>query len=106
MNWVDQYIGRPHAPPAWDCYVCARHILAVHGGICVALDPAQLDRAQWRKVEGRPQSFDIVEMRGHVAVFVSPDRVIHCEKETGTVCVPVKRLRLPPRGIWRHESRQ
>lgn len=111
MNWVDQYVGIPHveggkAPPAWDCYGCVRYVMAVHGSIYEAEDPTQIDRAKWSKVDGVPQAFDIVEMRGHIAVFVGPDRVLHCEKDTGTVCVPVKRLRLPVKGIWRHVSKQ
>jgi hypothetical protein len=110
MSWVDQYIGIPHAPegrapPAWDCYGCIRYVLAVHASIYEASDPTQIDRSRWRKIEGRPQPFDLVEMRGHAAVFVTPDLVLHCEKDIGTVCVPVGRLRLPVRGIWRHESR-
>lgn len=109
MNWVDQYVGIPHAeggtaPPAWDCYACVRYVLALHAKIFLPPDSAQIDRSQWHKVEGMPQVFDIAEMRAHIGLFVRPARVLHCEKGSGTVCVAPDRLRLPIRGVWRHQS--
>ena len=55
----------------------------------------------------QPQQFDLAQMQygtEHVGVFVSPDMVLHCERATGTVCVPVVRLR-ELLGVWRHRSR-
>ena len=112
LRWVDEYVGIPHlkggiAPPAWDCFGLLRYVLAVHAAILLPADPTQLDRTKWTKVEGEPQTFDIAEMRArseHVGVFVSAVRILHCEEATGTVCVPIERVRWPIRGIWRHES--
>lgn len=112
LRWVDDYVGIPHleggiAPPAWDCYGCLRYVLALHAAILLPADPTQIDRSKWKKVEGAPQTFDIAEMRArseHVGMFVSPERILHCEESTGTVCVPRNRLRWPVRSVWRHES--
>jgi len=112
LRWVDEYVGVPHlkgglAPPAWDCYGCLRYVLALHAAILLPADPTLLDRSQWTKVSGEPHAFDLAEMRArteHVGLFVSPTHILHCEESTGTVCVPVSRLRWPVRGIWRHES--
>ena len=111
MSWASQYVGIPYceggiAPLGWDCYGCVRYVLALHGDVYETADPTQIDRSKWTKVEGKAKAFDLAEMRGHVGVFVTADLVLHCEKTSGTVCVPVKRLRLPLRGIWRHESKQ
>lgn len=112
LRWVDEFVGVPYlkgglAPPRWDCWGCTRYVLALKAGIFLPADPTQLDRSQWSKVNGAPQAFDIAEMRSgseHAGVFVSPDRILHCEEQTGTVCVELARLRWPPRGVWRHES--
>jgi len=84
-----------------------RHVLALHAAILLPPDPTQLTRDQWYRVEGDAQAFDLVEMKiatAHVGLFVSSIDVLHCERGTGTVCVPVWRLRRPPLGIWRHET--
>ena len=121
MIRVDEYVGIPHqklgiAPPAWDCWGCVRYVLAVHAGIFLPVFPEELVRSTWVRVE-TPRPFDLAEMPGlfrvngktkigrcHVGIYVAEDRILHCEEATGTVCVPVDRLRLPVLDIWRHES--
>lgn len=123
MKWVDQYVGIPHAvegmaPPAWSCWGCVRYVLALHAGIYLPVEPEKLDRSRWTIVE-TPQPFDLAEMPGlyrvngktkigrvHVGVYITSDRLLHCEESTGTVCVPTDRLRLPVLAIWRHETRR
>lgn len=121
MTWVDQYVGIPHAvdgiaPPAWSCWGCVRYILAVHAGIYLPAWSEDLDRSRWSMID-TPQTFDLAEMSGlycvggktkvgrvHVGIFVANNLILHCEERTGTVCVPVDRLRLPVHAVWRHET--
>jgi cell wall-associated NlpC family hydrolase len=121
VTWVDQYIGVPflkdgRATAGWDCWGCVRYVLALHAQIYLPSDPEKLDRSRWSLVE-KARAFDLVEMPGllvadgrtsvgrvHVGVFVNEKQVLHCQELRDTVCVPVDRLRLALRGIWRHES--
>lgn len=96
------------APPAWDCWGCVRHVLEHHAGIVLPFDPTRLDRRDWRMVAGRPQAFDIAEMRltgAHAGLFVTPSLILHCAEATGTVCVAPGQLLSPVLAVWRHASR-
>lgn len=113
MN-LEAYVGRPHSAE-WDCYACVRQVLAAEAGITIPALPEQIDRSQWVKVT-TPATFDLAEMMGltsangktriapvHVGLYIAPDRVLHCEASTGTVCVPIDRLRLPIVAFWRFD---
>lgn len=127
VSWPTRYVGAPFAdggrgPVAFDCWGLVRaiyadqlgHDLPTYGDISSA-DLIRVARAmaggqdRWAVVDD-PQPFDVALMssgRGgraavHVGVAVDPIRIIHTEKATGAVIVPVEHLSIRGRILgWR-----
>ena len=109
MSWSDAYLGLPWADlgrdrEGCDCYGLARLVYAEQLGIelpsyagayvgaaeraeiAALLSEAEQD-GPWRRVEGRPQAFDILlfrrgRLRSHVGIAIDARMMLHMDGET------------------------
>lgn len=93
--------------PMWDAIDGRDHVL-VEATI-------RNEGRSWRRVEAA-RTFDVVVMRGlwrgddgltrageiHCGVMALGSRVLHCERESDTVCVPLVKLMKRVTGIYRY----
>lgn len=104
MTWWGAYIGLPYTE--CHCWELVRRVYAEHLGIHLhpfaEIDPDNLREVvrhmaagerEWTRVD-TPQPFDVVVMRRHrlpihVGVVTRPGWVLHTERETDAVHVPV-----------------
>lgn len=107
-RWWLQYMGVPYVEfgrdtSGWDCWGLVKFIMDKHLGIQLPnLDRARAQRVTqesaaqfWHEVEV-PQAFDVLCMYGptksgllllHVGLMVAENKVLHCERTCGTVCM-------------------
>lgn len=118
--WWGKYIGLDHARA--HCWQLVRMVYEQERGILLPDYPSvahddrnciaetidrEKDNGLWVQVT-KPQAFDVVLMRGkraiwHTGVMVDAARVLHTEKATGAVLMPIRDPRIASRiaGYWR-----
>lgn len=132
MSWAARYVGAPFAdggrgPVSFDCWGLVRAVYADHRGVdlptygdissgdLVRVARAMAgDRADWRPVDA-PAPFDVALMSAghggrmgvHVGVMVDGVNMLHTERATGAVVVPVSDFRIKGRLLgWHRYSAQ